>query len=67
MLSVGYVESSKVLISQQSFEVKTNWVTFFSNSVIVLSIFGLLLTIFSSIYFIDKYRTLPLNVQPDII
>ena len=34
MHSVGYVGSSRVLISQRSFEVKINWVTFFSNSVL---------------------------------
>jgi hypothetical protein len=65
--SFGYVGSIGVLMSKEIFKVKLNWVTFFSNSVIILSILGLVLTIFSSIYFMDKYRTLALKAQADTI
>lgn len=56
--SFGYVGSVGVLMSKEIFKVKLNWVTFFSNSVIVLSIAGLALTIFSAIYFVGKYRAI---------
>lgn len=65
--SFGYVGSIGVLMSKEIFKVKLNWVTFFSNSVIILSILGLILTIFSSIYFMSKYRSLALKAQPDTI
>jgi len=54
--SFGYVGSVGVLLSKEIFKVKLNWVTFFSNSVIALSAIGLLLTAFSVIYFMRKYK-----------
>lgn len=53
--SFGYVGSVSVLLSKEIFSVKLNWVTFFSNSVIILSIVGGLLTLFSLYYFSRKY------------
>lgn len=61
--SFGYVGSVGVMLSKEIFKVQLNWVTFFSNSVIILSIFGLLLTIFSAIYFLIKYRTMVQKVN----
>jgi hypothetical protein len=61
--SFGYIGSVGVLMSKEIFKVKLNWVTFFSNSVIILSIAGLALTIFSAIYFLGKYRTLIADPQ----
>ncbi|MES2265832.1 MAG: DUF5690 family protein [Bacteroidota bacterium] len=54
--SFGYVGSVGVLFSKEIFKVKLNWVTFFSNSVIGLSAVGLLLTVFSALYFLWKYK-----------
>lgn len=56
--SFGYIGSVGVLFSKEIFKVKLNWVTFYSNSVISLSAIGLLLTVFSAIYFSRKYRTI---------
>lgn len=61
--SFGYVGSVGVMLSKEIFKVQLNWVTFFSNSVIILSIVGLLLTIFSAIYFLVKYRTMVQKVN----
>ncbi len=59
--SFGYVGSVAVMLSKEIFKVQLNWVTFFSTSVIWLSLAGLALTIFSSVYFYTKYRTLVLK------
>ncbi|MNK22663.1 hypothetical protein D3C87_409430 [compost metagenome] len=52
----GYVGSIGVLLSKEIFKVKLNWVTFFSSSVIILSVVGVLLTFYSLYYFSRKYR-----------
>ncbi|WP_192821296.1 DUF5690 family protein [Rufibacter sp. LB8] len=54
--SFGYVGSVGVLFSKEILKVQLNWVTFFSNSVIGLSAIGVLLTIFSMLYFRRKYQ-----------
>ncbi|WP_231459012.1 MULTISPECIES: DUF5690 family protein [unclassified Pedobacter] len=54
--SFGYVGSIGVLFSKEILKVKLNWVTFFSNSVIILSVIGILLTIFSLQYFKSKFK-----------
>lgn len=59
--SFGYVGSIGVLLSKEIFKVELNWTIFFSNSVILLSVVGCVLTIFSLIYFIKKYKKLILN------
>lgn len=56
--SFGYVGSIGVLLTKEIFKIKLNWVTFFSNSVVLLSIVGCLLTLFSLYYFTKKYRQL---------
>ncbi|HQS52714.1 MAG TPA: DUF5690 family protein, partial [Daejeonella sp.] len=56
--SFGYVGSVGVMLSKEIFKVQLNWVTFFSNSVIGLSVAGLALTVFSFIYFYAKYKSL---------
>lgn len=56
--SFGYAGSVGVMLSKEIFKVQLNWVTFFSNSVIWLSLAGLALTIFSSVYFYAKYKAL---------
>lgn len=54
--SFGYIGSVGVLLSKEIFKVQLNWVTFFSNSVIALSVIGLLLTVFSAFYFRLKHK-----------
>lgn len=56
--SFGYVGSIGVLLSKEIFKVQLNWVTFFSNSVVILSIIGSFLTLFSLYYFAQKYKKL---------
>ena len=56
--SFGYVGSIGVLLSKEIFKVQLNWVTFFSNSVVILSVIGSLLTLFSLYYFSKKYKKL---------
>jgi MFS family permease len=56
--SFGYVGSIGVLLTKEIFKIKLNWVTFFSNSVVLLSVVGCLLTLFSLYYFTKKYRQL---------
>lgn len=64
--SFGYVGSVGVMLSKEIFKIRLNWVTFFSNSVIILSVFGLILTMFSAIYFSAKYKTMVLKINnPD--
>jgi len=60
--SFGYVGSIGVLFSKEIFKVKLNWVTFFSNSVIALSLIGVLLTLFSLQYFKSKYKKIKTEV-----
>ena len=56
--SFGYVGSVGVLLCKEIFKVKLNWVSFFSNSVMILSIAGLLITLYASRYFYKKYKTI---------
>ncbi|WP_432714147.1 DUF5690 family protein [Pedobacter sp.] len=55
--SFGYIGSVGVLFSKEIFKVQLNWVSFFSNSVIWLSVLGLMLTLFSAFYFRLKYKS----------
>jgi MFS family permease len=59
--SFGYVGSIGVLLSKEIFKIQLNWVTFFSNSVIILSVVGGVLTLFSLFYFSKKYKLMVLN------
>lgn len=61
--SFGYAGSVGVMLSKEIFKVQLNWVTFFSTSVIWLSVAGLVLTIFSVVYFIAKYKALGIRTQ----
>jgi MFS family permease len=56
--SFGYLGSVGVLVSKEIFKVQLKWVQFFSNSVMVLSIAGVVLTAFSAYYFWQKERML---------
>jgi hypothetical protein len=61
--SFGYVGSVGVLLSKEIFKVQVNWVTFFSNSVLWLSVIGVLLTAFSMMYFSAKYRKAKMGIK----
>lgn len=54
--SFGYLGSVSVLLSKEIFKVQLNWVNFFSNSVMILSVAGVLITFFSGMYFYRKYN-----------
>ncbi|WP_316785652.1 DUF5690 family protein [Pedobacter frigiditerrae] len=54
--SFAYVGSIGVLVSKEFFKIKLNWVDFFSQSVVLLSIIGSILTLYSLYYFAKKYR-----------
>lgn len=54
--SFGYLGSVAVLFSKEIFKVQLNWVQFFSNSVMVLSVAGVVLTAYSAFYFWRKER-----------
>lgn len=56
--SFGYVGSIGVLASKEIFKVQLNWVTFFSSSVIILSVVGIVLTFYSLYYFSRKHKAL---------
>ncbi len=53
--SFGYLGSVSVLLSKEIFKVQLNWVHFFSNSVMLLSIVGVIITIYSAYYFYRKH------------
>ncbi|MEH6306809.1 DUF5690 family protein [Olivibacter sp. CPCC 100613] len=52
----GYIGSIGVLFVKEILKVKLGWVSFFSNSILILSILGLFLTAFSAYYFMIKYQ-----------
>lgn len=54
--SFGYIGSISVLLSKEFFKVQLNWVSFFSNSVLLLSAAGVLLGFFSMFYFFQKFK-----------
>ncbi|MGF1923427.1 MAG: DUF5690 family protein, partial [Bacteroidia bacterium] len=64
--SFGYIGSVGVLLSKEIFKIQLNWVTFFSNSVVILSLIGSLLTLFSLYYFSKKYKKLILSDKPPL-
>ncbi len=59
--SFGYIGSIGVLFSKEIFKIELSWVNFFTNSVLLLSIVGVLLTAFSAWYFTRKRQKLGLN------
>lgn len=52
--SFGYLGSVSVLLSKEIFKVQLNWVNFFSNSVMILSVAGLIISIYAANYFAKK-------------
>lgn len=54
--SFGYLGSVSVLLSKEIFKVQLNWVNFFSNSVMILSVAGVIISIYAARYFSTKQR-----------
>ncbi len=54
--SFGYLGSVSVLLSKEIFKIQLNWVHFFSNSVMLLSVAGVLITSYSMYYFYQKQK-----------
>lgn len=52
----GYLGSMSVMLSKELFRVQVNWVSFYSTTVIIFSLFGVAGTILSFIYFNKKYK-----------
>jgi MFS family permease len=52
--SFGYLGSVSVLLSKEIFKVQLNWVQFFSNSVMILSVVGVAITVYAAWYFNAK-------------
>jgi hypothetical protein len=61
--SFGYLGSVAVLFSKEIFKVKLKWVQFFSNSVLLLSVAGIILTAYSAYYFWQKERKMFKNAE----
>jgi MFS family permease len=56
--SFGYLGSVTVLLSKEIFKVQLNWVQFFSNSVMILSVVGIGITVYAAWYFNAKQKQL---------
>lgn len=56
--SFGYLGSVSVLLGKEIFKVKLNWVDFFSDSVMILSVVGVVITFLSGYYFAGKRKRL---------
>ncbi|KAF0241990.1 MAG: hypothetical protein FD183_512 [Chitinophagaceae bacterium] len=56
--SFGYLGSVSVLLSKEIFKVQLNWVHFFSNSVMILSVAGVLISIYAVRYFAKKQKSI---------
>ena len=52
----GYLGSITVMLSKEVFQVQLNWVSFYSNMVVVFAVIGIVASIFSFIYFNKKHR-----------
>jgi MFS family permease len=59
--SFGYVGSVSVMLTKEIFKIKMNWVEFFTTAVMILSLIGVAITLFSAFYFSKKHKTLPVQ------
>jgi MFS family permease len=61
--SIGYIGSVGVIITKGIFKLDLRWTVFYSNSVMILSVIGIVGTALAMYYFIKKYRRQPvLNI-----
>ena len=52
----GYLGSSLIIVSKEILHIKLNWVSFYSNGVIIFSVIGIAGTVISFLYFNKKYN-----------
>ncbi len=67
--SFGYLGSMMVLFGKEIFNIQLHWVSFYSQSVLTLSVLGIIGTLISGIYFISKYKRTTIiwsSVQPSL-
>ena len=55
--SVGYIGSVGVIITKGIFKLNLRWTVFYSNSVMILSVIGIIGTGLAIMYFVKKYKT----------
>ncbi len=53
----GYLGSMSVMVSKEFFRIQLNWVSFYSNAVVLSAIVGIAATIASLVYFRKKYTS----------
>jgi len=58
--SVGYVGSVGVMLFKEGMKVQLKWTQFFSQSVMILSLVGVFITLYAMYYFFSKSKTTPL-------
>ena len=54
--SFGYLASISVLLTKTIFKLQINWLDFYINLVLFTSVFGVICTLFSMVYFNRKYK-----------
>lgn len=67
--SFGYLGSMVVLLGKELFQIKLQWVTFYSQSVLLLSVIGIAGTVVSALYFTAQHKkslTVWGSVQPSL-
>ena len=67
--SFGYLGSMLVLFGKEIFKIKLHWVSFYSQSVMILSVLGIFGTLISATWFFYKYKREIIiwsNVQPSL-
>ena len=52
----GYLGSITVMLSKELFKLQLNWVSFYSQLVMIFAVIGIIVSIFSLYYFNQKYR-----------
>jgi len=52
----GYLGSITVMLSKELFKLQLNWVSFYSQLVMIFAVIGIVVSIFSLFYFNRKYR-----------
>lgn len=57
--AVGYVGSVSVMLVKEGMSLQIKWTQFFSQSVIILSFVGVIITLYSIYYFFSKDKSTP--------
>ena len=64
--SFGYLASVTVLLSKTVFKLQVNWLNFYSSLVLITSITGVVLILFSLLYFSKKHKAMMSDVKVPI-